>query len=60
MGEAHALPMTDSSKKLMSNRVKANKLSLNAVKTEFMMIGTSHNTLQFGNLLAIQIDDHLI
>ena len=40
--------------------LKANKLSLNAIKTEFMVIGTSHNTIRFGNLLAIRIDDHLI
>ena len=40
--------------------LKANKLSLNAVKTQFMIIGTSHNTLRFGNLLAVRIDDHLI
>ena len=25
-----------------------------------MLIGTSHNTLRFGNLLAIRTDDHLI
>ena len=25
-----------------------------------MLIGTAHNTLRFGNLLAIRIDDHLI
>ena len=40
--------------------LEANKHSLNAVKTEFMLIGTSHNTLRFGNLLAILIDDHSI
>ena len=40
--------------------LKANKLSLNAVKTEFVLIGTSHNTIRFGDLLAIRIDDHLI
>ena len=40
--------------------LKANRLSLNAVKTEFMLIGTSYNTIRFGNLLAIRIDDHLI
>ena len=40
--------------------LKANRLSLNDVKTEFMLIGTSHNTIRFGNLLAIRIDDHLI
>ena len=39
---------------------KANKPSLNAVKTEFMLIGTSHNMLRFGNLLAVRIDDHLM
>ena len=36
--------------------LKANKLNLNAVKTEFMLIGTSHDMLQLGNLLAIRID----
>ena len=40
--------------------LKAHKRSLNAVKTEFMLIGTYHNTIRFGNLLAIRIDDHLI
>ena len=40
--------------------LKANKLSLNAVKAEFMLIGTSPITLRFGNLLAIRTDDHLI
>ena len=40
--------------------LKANKVNLNAVKTEFMLIGTSHNTIRFGILLAIRIDDHLI
>ena len=40
--------------------LKANRLSLNAVKTEFMLIGTYYNTIRFGNLLAIRIDDHLI
>ena len=33
--------------------LKANRLSLNDLKTEFMLIGTSHNTIRFGNLLAI-------
>ena len=40
--------------------LKANRLSLNAVKTEFMLIGASYNTIRFGNLLAIRTDDHLI
>ena len=40
--------------------LKANRLSLNAVKTEFMLIETSYNMISFGNLLAIRIDDHLI
>ena len=33
--------------------LKANRLSLNVVKTEFMLIGTSYSMIQFGNLLAI-------
>ena len=40
------------------DRLKTNRLSLNAVKTEFMLIETSHNTIGFGNLLEIRIDDH--
>ena len=40
--------------------LKANTLSLNAVKTAFMLIGTSHNTPRFGNMLSIRIDDYLI
>ena len=39
--------------------LKANKLSLNAVKTKFMLIGTSHNTLRFGSLHATRINDLL-
>ena len=42
------------------DRLKANRLCLNAVKTEFMLIGTSYNTIRFGNLLAIRTDDHLM
>ena len=40
--------------------LKVNKLSLNAVITEFMLIETSHNTIRFGNLFAIRTSDHLI
>ena len=40
--------------------LKANRLRINAVKTEFMLIGTSYNTIRYGNLLAIRIDYHLI
>ena len=34
------------------DRFKTNKRALNAVKTEVMLIGISHNMLRFGNLLA--------
>ena len=40
--------------------LKSNKLSLNMIKTEFMIIESTHNVLQFGDLIAIRIDDQLI
>ena len=39
--------------------LKGYKLGLNALKTESMQIGTCHNTLQSGNLIAIRINGHL-
>ena len=40
--------------------LKANQLSLNAAKTEFMLSGTAANVLKFGSLLAIRIDSYTI
>ena len=40
--------------------LKANKLSLNALKTELMLLGTTRNIRKLGSLLAIRIDSHLI
>ena len=40
--------------------LRANKLSLNTLKTEFMLIGTSRNTSKIGDLLAIRINGDLI
>ena len=40
--------------------LKSNKLSLNMIKTEFMIIGSAQNVLKFGDLIAIRIDDQLI
>ena len=40
--------------------LKANRLSLNAAKTEFMLSGTAANVLKFGCLLAIRIDSNTI
>ena len=40
--------------------LKSNKLSLNMIKTEFMIIGSTQNVLKFGDLIAIRIDDQLI
>ena len=40
--------------------LRANKLSLNTLKTEFMLIGTSRNTSTIGDLLAIRINGDLI
>ena len=40
--------------------LKANKLSLNAVKTEFMPLGSSSSILRFGTLFAIRVGDSLI
>ena len=40
--------------------LKANRLSLNAAKTEFMLSGTAANILNFGGLPAIRIDSYTI
>ena len=40
--------------------LKSNKFSLNMIKTEFMIIGSTQNVLKFGDLIAIRIDDQLI
>ena len=40
--------------------LKSNKHSLNMIKTEFMIIGSTQNVLKFGDLIAIRIDDQLI
>ena len=44
----------------MIDWLKANKLSLNAVKTEFMLLGSAPSILRFGMLLAIRVGDSLI
>ena len=40
--------------------LKANKLSLNTTKTDFILIGSSHNNKKFDNLLAIRVGNELI
>ena len=40
--------------------LKANKLSLNAIKTEFMLMGSVYSNRKFDNLLAIRVDNTLI
>ena len=40
--------------------LKANKLSLNTTKTDFMLIGSTHNNTKFDNLLAIRVGNELI
>ena len=44
----------------ISDWLKANKLSLNAVKTEFMISGSNQRIKTFDGLIAIRVDDHLI
>ena len=39
---------------------KANKLSLNTTKTNFILIGSAHNNKKFDNLLAIRVGNELI
>ena len=43
-----------------SDWLKANKLSLNAVKTEFMISGPNQRIKTFHGVIAIRVDDHLI
>ena len=40
--------------------LKANKLSLNTIKTEFMFIGTTQNITKINNLIAVRVDGKLI
>ena len=40
--------------------LKVNKLSLNTIKTEFMLIGSAHNNKKFENLLAIRVGNEFI
>ena len=40
--------------------LRANKLSLNALKTEFMLIGTTQALSKIGNLLAVRVNGQLI
>ena len=40
--------------------LRANRLSLNTLKSEFMLSGTSANILKIGELLAIRFDGHTI
>ena len=40
--------------------LKANKFSLNALKTELMLLGTTINIRKLGSVLAIRTDNHLI
>ena len=44
----------------ISDWLKANKLGLNAVKTEFMISGSNQRIKMFDELIAIRVDDHLI
>ena len=40
--------------------LRANRLSLNTLKTEFMPSGTSANILKIAELLAMRVDGHTI
>ena len=40
--------------------MKANKLSLNAIKTKFMLMSSAYNIRKFDNLLAIRVNNTLI
>ena len=40
--------------------LKANKLSLNTIKTELMFIGTTQNITQINNFIAVRVDGRLI
>ena len=39
---------------------EANKLSLNTIKTKFMLIGPAHNNEKFDNLFAMRVGNELI
>ena len=40
--------------------LKANNLSLNVMKTEFILMGTTQNILKTGDLLAIRVQGHTV
>ena len=40
--------------------LRGNRQSLNTLKTEFMLSGTSANILKIGELLAVRVDGHTI
>ena len=40
--------------------LKANNLSLNVMKTEFILTGTNQNILKIGDLLAIRVQGHTV
>ena len=40
--------------------LKANNLSLNVMKTEFILTGTTHNIVKIGDLLAIRVHGHTV
>ena len=44
----------------ISDWLKANRLNLNILKTEFMLIGTNWNLSKIGDLLALRISNDLI
>ena len=44
----------------ISDWLKANRLNLNTLKTEFMLIGTNWNLSKIGDLLALRISNDLI
>ena len=43
----------------ISEWLKANKLSLNIIKSEYMIIGTTQNLIQLGKIPVINIDNTL-
>ena len=43
----------------ISDWLKANKLSLNTTKIDFMLIGSTYNNKKFNNLLAIRVGNEL-
>ena len=40
--------------------VESNNLSLNVMKTEFILTGTTQNILKIGDLLAIRVQGHTV